>query len=114
MRRSIVLFFVAAAPVAAQNQVVKPPIAQYWVSVETAAGMTMPGMGATGSVVPGMTGGAAQGGRRMALQLGSQQVPAGPPRADHAIPAGMNMGPALPRRAAAGSQEAWSSRRAGC
>ena len=96
MRRSIVLFFVAAAPVAAQNQVVKPPIAQYWVSVETAAGMTMPGMGATGSVVPGMTGGAAQGGRRMALQLGSQQVPAGPPRADHAIPAGMNMGPALP------------------
>ncbi len=96
MRRSIAFLFAVASAAFAQNQVVRPPIAQYWVSVETASGMATPGTGAMGSVVPGMMGGAAQGGRRILLQLGSQQAPAGPPRADHVIPAGMNMGPALP------------------
>src|SRR5688572_1544140 len=87
--------FLLLAPVAAfaQQQVVKPPIAQYWMSVETAAGMSMPGMG---GVLGSMMGGPAAGGRRMALQLGSQQGPSGAPKADHLIPPGLNMGEALP------------------
>lgn len=77
------------------QQQVKPPIANYWVNVETAGGMTMPGMAGMGSVMAGMMGGAAQSGRKLALQLGSQRAADGP-RADHHIPAGMEMGPSLP------------------
>jgi hypothetical protein len=64
----------AAAPALAlaQQQVVKPPIAQYWMSVETAAGMSMPGMGAMGSMMAGAMGAQAQSGKRIVLQLGSQ------------------------------------------
>ena len=97
MRGAVLVLAAAPALAYAQTQqVVKPPIAQYWVSVETAAGMSMPGMGATGSMMSGMMGGPGQSGRRMALQLGSQQAAAGNPQADHAIPPGMNMGPSLP------------------
>lgn len=81
-----------SAPAFAQQQVVKPPIAQYWMSVETAAGMGMPGMG---GFMAGMMGGQAQGGRRLALQLTSQRA-SDAPRADHVVPQGMNMGPSLP------------------
>jgi hypothetical protein len=93
------LFLIAAlAPLAAlaqSQQVVKPPIAQYWMSVETAAGFTLPGMGAMGSVMSGAMGGRGQAGRRMLLQLGSQNS-ASAPRAEHDIPAGLDMGPLLP------------------
>lgn len=91
--------FLAALPAlcAAQQQVVKPPIAVYWVSAETAAGMSMPGMPA---MAAGMMGGSGrsggQGGRNLVLQLGSQQAASGEPKAEHAIPPGMNMGPMLP------------------
>jgi hypothetical protein len=37
-----------------------------------------------------------QGGKRMKLDLGSSQSPTGAPRANHAIPAGLAMGPSLP------------------
>ena len=77
----------------AQQQVVKLPVANYWMSVETAAGMTMPGMG---GFVPGMMGGQGQSGRKIVLQLGSQRPSSDTPRADHNIPAGMSMGPSLP------------------
>ncbi len=77
----------------AQNQMVKPPIAQYWMSVETAAGMSMPGMN---PAMAGMMGGQASSGRKLALQLGSQQSAQGDPRAAHEIPPVMNMGPQLP------------------
>jgi hypothetical protein len=81
----------AAALAQGEKQVVKPPIAQYWMSVETAAGMSMPGMS---SVIAGMMGGQGRGGRSMVLQLGSQQsAPA--PKAEHAIPPGLKMGDAL-------------------
>ncbi len=80
----------------AQTQVVKPPIAHYWMSVETAAGMAMPGMGAMASTMGGMMGAQASGGRRMLLQLGSQQTAQGEPRAAHEIPPGMDMGAQLP------------------
>ncbi len=85
----------AAVPVfaLAQQQVVKPPIALYWMSAETAAGMSMPGMPA---MAAGMMGPRGQSGRNLVLQLGSQRAPGGEPQAEHDIPPGMNMGPMLP------------------
>lgn len=85
--------FAFATPAFAQQQVVKPPIAVYWVSAETAAGMSMPGMPA---MAAGMMGPRGQSGRNLLLQLGSQQPANGEPKAGHDIPPGMNMGPMLP------------------
>lgn len=79
-------------PLLAQTQQIKPPIAVYWLSVETAGGMGIeipPGMG--GFMPPG-----AQGGKRMKLDLGSSQQAGGEPRAAHAIPPGLALGPSLP------------------
>ncbi len=92
---SLALAAPAAALAQAPQQVVRPPIAQYWMSVETGAGMSMPGMGGLGSMMSGMMGGGQQSGRKMYLQLGSQQANPSP-SAEHAIPAGLDMGPALP------------------
>ena len=81
-----------AIPAFAQQQQVKPPIAVYWMSVETAGGMGMsmpPGMGAF--MPSGM-----QGGKRMKLELGSSRAASGDPRAAHAIPPGVSMGDKLP------------------
>ena len=76
----------------AQNQQVKPPIAVYWMSVETSAGMGMAMPAGMGGFMPsGM-----QGGKRMKLDLGSSLSSSGTPRADHTIPAGLNMGQSLP------------------
>ena len=79
-------------PLLAQTQQIRPPIALYWLNVETAGGMGMempPGMG--GMMPPGM-----QGGKRMKLDLGSTQAARGEPRAMHVIPPGLTMGPSLP------------------
>lgn len=95
MRAAVAVALAVPWVALAQQQIVKPPIANYWVNVETAAGMIMPGMGGLGGFVPGMMGGQGQSGRKMVLQLGSQH-PAESPRADHHIPAGMDMGPSLP------------------
>ena len=57
----------------AQTQQVKPPIAVYWMSVETNGGLGMAvpaGLG--GFMPPGM-----QGGKRMKLDLGSTQSASG-------------------------------------
>jgi len=79
-----------ASPLAAQTQQVKPPIAVYWMSVETNAGMGgMPGMGAF--MPAGM-----QGGKRMKLDLGSSQNASGSPRGAHTIPPTLAMGSSLP------------------
>jgi hypothetical protein len=81
-----------AAPASAQAQQVKPPIAVYWMSVETNAGMGMampPGMG-------GLMPSSMQGGKRLKLDLGSTQTASGAPRADHAIPSTLAMGQSLP------------------
>ena len=84
-----------AFPAAALAQQ-KAPIAQYWMSVETSAGMNIPGMGGMAGMIGGMAGGQrAQGGRTVRLDLGSQRG-ADAPNAAHEIPAGMNMGPSLP------------------
>jgi len=79
-------------PLLAQTQQIKPPIATYWMSVETAGGMGMempPGMGSL--MPPGM-----QGGKRMKLELGSSQQGGADAHAAHAIPPGLTMGQSLP------------------
>ena len=68
-------------PMLAQNQQVKPPIAVYWVSAETSAGMGMQIPAGLG----GMLSSGLQGGKRMKLDLGSSQAASGEPRASHAI-----------------------------
>lgn len=96
----------------AQTQVVKPPIAQYWMDVATIsmAGMDempdMPDMGALGGMMSGMTGmpgmggvsfGATRGmmpGRWLDLAVVTQRKPAGT-EATQTIPTGQNMGPSL-------------------
>ena len=94
----------------AQTQVVKPPVAQYWMDVATIsmAGMDdMPAMGGgLGGLIGGMTGvpgmggvsfGATRGmmpGRWLDLAVVTQRKPAGT-EATQAIPAGQNMGPSL-------------------
>ena len=84
----------------AQNQQVRPPIAVYWMSVETSAGMGMAMPAGMGGFMPaGM-----QGGKRMKLDLGSSQSASGAPRADHTLPAGLGMGHSLPLLAAQGER----------
>jgi len=95
-----------AAPAAAQ-QVVRPPIAQYWIDVAThgMAGMPeIPGMPGLPSFMGGGQGGAgnhygnARGmapGRWLDLALHTRNKPSGSD-ATHAIPAGMQLGASLP------------------
>ena len=93
----------------AQNQVVKPPVAQYWMDVATIsmAGMDdMPDMGALGGLMGGMAGmpgmggvsfGATRGmmpGRWLDLAVKTQRKPAGT-EAVQAIPPGQAMGSSL-------------------
>lgn len=88
--------------------------ATYWMSAETVSGMAamagMSGAGAgqppsRGSIIGGLLGGrgpaapaASNPGyvHNLRLELGSPRRPAGPPAADHFIPAGLNAGPSLP------------------
>ncbi|MDD2917689.1 hypothetical protein [Rhodoferax sp.] len=99
----------ACSAAAAQTQVVKPPVAQYWMDVATnsMAGMDdMPDMGALGGLMGGMTGmpgmggvsfGATRGmmpGRWLDLAVRTQRKPAGT-EAVQTIPPGQAMGPSL-------------------
>jgi len=85
----------AALPLIAAGQTqqqVKPPVAVYWMSAETAGGMgiEMPaGMG--GMLPPGMAGG-----KRLKLDLGSSQTAGTAPRAAHGVPSALSMGQSLP------------------
>jgi len=96
MMKILAAILVVLPAAALAQQQVKPPVAHYWVSVDTAAGMTIPGMGGMGGFMGGMMGGQGQSGRKMELQLGSQRPSADGPRADHHIPSGMSMGTSLP------------------
>lgn len=91
MKKRLLTLALIALPALAYAQQ-KAPVAQYWMSVETTAGMNMPGMGGLAGMAMGRQ---AQGGRSLLLDLGSQRS-ADAPRADHEIPAVMNMGPSLP------------------
>jgi hypothetical protein len=99
----------ACGIVSAQNQVVKPPVAQYWMDVATVsmAGMDdMPAMGALGGLTGGMTGipamggvnfGATRGmmpGRWLDLAVRTQRKPGGT-EAVQTIPTGQAMGNSL-------------------
>ncbi|GAB4216426.1 MAG: hypothetical protein Fur007_16410 [Rhodoferax sp.] len=96
----------SGVPALAQTQLVKPPIAQYWMDVATisVAGMDdMPDMGALGGLMGGMPGlgsvgfGATHGmmpGRWLDLAVRTQRKPAGA-QALQAIPPGQAMGPSL-------------------
>jgi hypothetical protein len=106
------LLALGATPSSAQTQVVKPPIAQYWMDVATVsmAGMDeMPSMGALGGLggmaagALGMKGlgdnsfGATQGmlpGRWLDIAVVTQRKPAGT-QATQSIPPGQAMGPSL-------------------
>lgn len=78
--------------VLAQAQQVKPPVAVYWMNVETAAGMGMGLPSGMGGLIPSSMA----GGKRLRLDLGSSQSASGEPRAAHAVPAGLSMGKSLP------------------
>jgi hypothetical protein len=78
---------------AQQQQIVRPPIAVYWMSIETASGM---GAGGAMGMMASMMGRGEAAQRTMHLQLGSSEAAAGEPKAGHDIPPGLNMGPTLP------------------
>jgi hypothetical protein len=87
----------AFAPLAlAQQQVVRPPIATYWVDASTVGGMGAMGAGGMSGMMGRMMGGGAGAQKTLDLRLGSSQAAAGAPQAQHDIPPGMNMGPSLP------------------
>lgn len=86
-----------------QQQKVTPPIATYWMSIDTASGLPMSGiMGGSGPATMDigrmMMGGGMEGGanRSMLLELGSQRSAGGTPSAAHEIPPGLKMGASLP------------------
>ncbi|MBX3663863.1 MAG: hypothetical protein KF804_15535 [Burkholderiales bacterium] len=88
------------SPVLAQQKV-NPPVATYWMSIDTASGLPMGGAGGAPSMMDlgrmMMGGGAAEGASRsMLLELGSQRGAGGTPAAAHEIPPGLNMGASLP------------------
>ncbi|MBX3664366.1 MAG: hypothetical protein KF834_01655 [Burkholderiales bacterium] len=89
---------VLCIPPALAQQKVNPPVATYWMSIDTASGLPMGG-GALSMMDIGrmMMGGGMDGGasRSMRLELGSQRS-AGAPAAAHEIPPGLNMGASLP------------------
>jgi len=93
---------ISSAAAIAQQQKVTPPVAVYWMSIDTASGLPMGGMGGGGpsamDIGRMMMGGGMDGGpnRTMWLELGSQRAAAGTPAAAHEIPAGMRMGASLP------------------
>lgn len=93
----------ALTPAALAQQKVNPPIATYWMSIDTSSGFPMGGAGGGGPSMMDigrmMLGGGAGGGganRSMLLELGSQRSASGTPAAAHEIPAGLNMGVSLP------------------
>ena len=84
--------FVSSLSHAQVQQQVRPPIAVYWMSVETAGGMGMSVPAGLGALMPSSM----RGGRRIKLDLGSSQAASGDPRAAHAIPPGLSIGDSLP------------------
>lgn len=95
-----VLLATCAVTAFAQQQKVTPPIATYWMSVDTSAGLPMGGGAGMSTMDIGrmMMGGGMGGGanRSLLLELGSQRSASGTPAAAHEIPAGLNMGASLP------------------
>ncbi len=95
---------IVATVASAQQQKVNPPIATYWMSIDTSSGLPMGGMGGGGEgpsmmdIGRMMLGGGAGSGanRSMRLELGAQRTAGGTPAAAHEIPPGLKMGASLP------------------
>jgi len=99
--------FVCVASANAQTQPTKPPISTYGVDVATRT-MSIPGMPAGGmgamAGIPGMPAGMGGPQKELWLGLRSSHKAAGVPEAQHVIPPGMDMGPALPLLGAPAAQ----------
>jgi hypothetical protein len=80
------------------QQVVRGPVATYWVTADTVGGLAAMGGGGGGmGAMLGMLAG--RGGeplRTLDLRLGSTQAASGAPQAAHLIPPGLGMGAQLP------------------
>jgi hypothetical protein len=85
-----------AAAQAAPQQVVRGPIATYWVTADTSAGLGAMGGGGIGGMLGMLAGRSPDALRTLDLRLGSSQSPTGAPQAVHRIPPGMAMGESLP------------------
>jgi hypothetical protein len=97
----IAITMLLAAQASAQTQKVVPPKTVYWLSAATQSGFGMaPGAQASSADMMRMAMGGGGGGsmKLLELDIGSKVPPSGPPAAEHAIPPGMSMGPALPLR----------------
>jgi hypothetical protein len=107
---SALLLALGSSPAHAQTQVVKPPVAQYWMDVATVRMADMdelPNLGALGGMAAGMMGmkgtgdnsfGATKGlmpGRWLDIAVATQRKPAGT-QATQTIPAGLGLGTSLP------------------
>ncbi|MFN7645251.1 MAG: hypothetical protein ACK5PW_19565 [Burkholderiales bacterium] len=80
-------------------QVVRGPVATYWLSADTVSGFGAMGAGGgmgIGGMLGMLAGRAPAPVRTLDLKLGSSQGASGAPEAAHLIPAGMSMGPQLP------------------
>jgi len=102
LRYALAALAVWPATALTQQQKITPPIAVYWMSVDTTSGLPMGGMGGGGGpsamdIGRMMLGGGMDGGpnRTMWLELGSQRSASGTPAAAHEIPAGLKMGASL-------------------
>jgi hypothetical protein len=90
------------APVAAQTtpqQVVRGPVATYWLGADTVSGFGAMGAGGgmgVGSMLGMLAGRTPAPVRSLDLRLGSSLAASGAPEAAHLIPPGMAMGPQLP------------------
>jgi hypothetical protein len=104
VRRLAAAALAAAAPIAfAQTpaqQVVRGPVATYWLTADTVSGLGAMGAGGAGAgALLGMLSGRAGAdgpSRTLDLRLGSSQAASGAPQAAHLIPPGMAMGAQLP------------------
>ncbi|MDZ7920778.1 hypothetical protein [Rhodoferax sp.] len=107
---STLVLAVSSTTAMAQSQVVRPPVAQYWMDVATVRMADMdelPNLGALGGMAAGMMGmqglgdnsfGATKGmmpGRWLDIAVATQRKPAGT-QATQTIPAGLGLGASLP------------------
>jgi hypothetical protein len=99
LRAAAIVLIGAPATLGAQGppaQVVRGPVATYWVSADTRAGMgAMAGAG-LGGMLGMLAGRAPEAVRSLELRLGSSQAASGPPQAAHQVPPGLGMGASLP------------------
>jgi hypothetical protein len=96
------------------QQVVRGPVATYWVTADTSSGLGAMGggggAGGMGAMLGMLTGRGGGPTRSLDLRLGSSQAASGAPQAAHLIPPGMAMGAQLPLLTPEPAQQAPSAR----